>query len=232
MKILVFDVKGKFALFRRSYTTTSSTTYPFPPRTAICGIIAAILGIENPPDRPSWYLRKFDNARISIRLLNPIKKIRLGINYVETKPDKDTPRTQILAEIIKDPAYRIYISEFEKFDELVKLIRSHECVFTPYLGLSEFIADFSYVGVFEAKKVSLPTLVNSVVKIIDGTKSFPERGTALIRERMVLRMDDKRTPLEFAEYWVEKNGKALQILEYSEDILEIEELNERICWID
>ncbi len=37
MRVLVFDVLGRYALFRRSYTTTSSISYDFPPERRCAG---------------------------------------------------------------------------------------------------------------------------------------------------------------------------------------------------
>lgn len=51
MKFLVFDLKGKFAHFRKFYTNSSSLSYLVPPRTVIEGMVAAILGFE----RDSYY---------------------------------------------------------------------------------------------------------------------------------------------------------------------------------
>lgn len=45
-KMLVFDVWGDYAHFRRFYTTTSPLSFPIPPRTALCGLIGAIIGLE------------------------------------------------------------------------------------------------------------------------------------------------------------------------------------------
>lgn len=48
---LVFDITSEYAMFRKFYTTTSSISYPFPPPTAIGGLIAAIIGEENEADK-------------------------------------------------------------------------------------------------------------------------------------------------------------------------------------
>ncbi|HBT39537.1 MAG: CRISPR-associated protein Cas5, Hmari subtype [Thermotoga sp. 50_1627] len=232
MKVLVFDVFGKYALFRRSYTTTSSTSYCFPPRTAICGLLGAILGICNPTSDSSEHLRSFDSAHFAVRLLNPVRKINIATNYVETKSGQKNPRTQILLELIKDPAYRIYVSEFEKYEELQRYLQNKICVFTPYLGQAQMIADFRYVGSFEAASVSPPLEVHTVIKILDGTKIFPKAEQVFIQERMTLNMDNKRKPTVFASYWVEKNALPIKVLQYNEPIYAIRELGENVCWID
>jgi len=139
MKVLVFDVFGKYALFRRSYTTTSSTSYCFPTRTAICGLLGAILGIRNSSSESSEHLRVFDDAHFAVKLLKPIRKINIATNYTETKSGKENPRTQILLEMIKDPAYRIYVSEFERYEELKHHLQNKINVFTPYLGQAQMI---------------------------------------------------------------------------------------------
>ena len=41
-RVLVFDIWGDFAHFRRFETTTSPLTYPFPTGSAIAGYLAAI----------------------------------------------------------------------------------------------------------------------------------------------------------------------------------------------
>lgn len=231
MKVLVFDVFGKYALFRRSYTTTSSTSYCFPPRTAICGLLGAILGIENEVTNSSKHLRAFDNANIAVRSLKPIKKINLGINYVDTRSGHDQ-RTQILVELIKEPAYRIYISEFEKFDELKYHIENKISVFTPYLGQAQFIADFSYIGCFQTVQVELPVELHTVMKIANGTRIEPQKEQILIKEQMTLNMDDERRPTAVASYWIEKNAKPIRILCYPKPVYSIDQLGDNICWID
>ena len=46
MKILVFDIWGEYAHFKKIYATTSALSYVVPPKTSIYGYIGAILGLE------------------------------------------------------------------------------------------------------------------------------------------------------------------------------------------
>jgi len=43
-KYLVFDISASYGHFKKPYTTTSPLTYSIPTRTAVSGIIAAVLG--------------------------------------------------------------------------------------------------------------------------------------------------------------------------------------------
>ena len=44
--VLIFDVWAPFGYFRKPYTTNTALTYSFIPRSAIEGLVAAILGID------------------------------------------------------------------------------------------------------------------------------------------------------------------------------------------
>ena len=46
MKVLVFDIYGDLAHFRKFYTTSSPLTFPFPPPSTIKGMLGAIIGVD------------------------------------------------------------------------------------------------------------------------------------------------------------------------------------------
>ncbi|MDD4749617.1 MAG: CRISPR-associated protein Cas5, partial [Methanosarcinaceae archaeon] len=74
MKVLVFDVWGEFGHFRKHYTTTSPLTFSIPPRTAISGMIGAIIGLDK-----AEYLKYFskNEAKIAVKIESPVKKTRI-----------------------------------------------------------------------------------------------------------------------------------------------------------
>ena len=45
ISIVSFRYHAKFGHFRKPYSNVSSLSYPFPPRTALAGLIGAILGV-------------------------------------------------------------------------------------------------------------------------------------------------------------------------------------------
>ncbi len=157
--VVIFDVWGDYAHFRRFYTTTSPLTFPIPPRTALCGLIGAIIGLEKDNNEYLRYLSANSGADIGLRLLSPVKKMLIAENLIHTKEAKGpgmnliTSRTQINYEFLKNPRYRIY---FHHDDEDIHLqlrenLSHHRSVYTPCLGLSENIANFSFGGEFMAK---------------------------------------------------------------------------------
>ena len=81
MKTLVFDIWADIGHFRKYYTTSSPLTFSFPSPPTIAGMLGAIIGSGK--DR---YLSDFAlDQMYQIGLLNPVKKFRWGINYINTK---------------------------------------------------------------------------------------------------------------------------------------------------
>ena len=69
MKCLVFKVRGDYARFRKSYTTTSALTYLLIHPVAVRGLIGAMLGI----DREKLY-EKTKDIEVAIQVVNQVRK--------------------------------------------------------------------------------------------------------------------------------------------------------------
>lgn len=156
-KVVVFDAWSSYGYFRRPYTTTTSLTFNFAPRSAIEGLIGAILGIPS-KDLSS----KLAESKIGIGILNDVCKIPFSTMhthsdfwqemraYVENKPvTKKTYHTRVNMELLVSPRYRVYFDDPKLSGELTSMLKSHQAVFTPYLGTSSMIANFAYVGTFD-----------------------------------------------------------------------------------
>ncbi|MDN5309845.1 MAG: CRISPR-associated protein Cas5h [Thermotogaceae bacterium] len=215
MKVLVFDVWGEYAHFRKYYTTTSPLTFSVPPRTAICGLAAAVAGLSK-----DEYLEHFtkDKADIAIKIVTPIKKVRLSENLIDTKNapmmSKIKNRTQIRFELLKDAKFRVYLShkENELFNKLGNYLSNHKCVYTPCLGLSEHIANFGFVGEFECEVKSETenfVQIDSVIPIRQSSNlkiKFDESGGEYFHETLPIEMEEDRTLREYCKVVFERNG--------------------------
>ena len=124
MKCLVFDIWGDYGHFRKFYTTSSPLTFSIPPRTTVCGIIAALIGLDK-----EEYLKYFtkDKCNIAIQLNKEVNKTRLSYNLINTKTAKlysqIKDRTQVTFELLQDPSYRIYINHLD--NEIYSKIKSY-----------------------------------------------------------------------------------------------------------
>lgn len=224
MKVLAFDIWGDFGHFRKFYTTTSPLTFSFPPPPTIAGMLGAIYGTDK---NTNEYLREFGSSRckIALQILNFVKKVRMGLNLLETKgtnfklpmSDKNlAPRTQIRTEFLKDPRFRIYVShEDDKvFDRLSKSIERHRSVYTVSLGLSELLADFKYVGVYpvemitssEAAELSTTVMADNLIE--DGLEI--ESGKKYFKEKIPIVMNQDRVVEKYEDVIFEPDGKIIK----------------------
>ena len=216
--VLVFDVWGEYGHFRKYYTTTSPLTFAVPPRTALTGLIAGIIGLEK-----NEYLKHFSkqNAHIAVKILSPTKKVRFSENLIDTKTaelmGRIKNRTQIRFEFLKNPKFRIYFHHTDAalYRRTREFLEQHKCVYTPCLGLSEHIANFIFVGEFgcteiKENKVSVP--INSIIPLPDEFTvkiDFKEPGE-YFSEILPVEMDANRTLLEYCKTLYERNGKPIQ----------------------
>jgi len=165
-KILVFDILGDFAHFKRIYTTTSAYSYSVPPKTTIIGLIGAIMGYSK-----YEYYKLFDKFKVSVKILRPTRKIIIKQNYLKTdsgydfKKGKIKERSQIPIEFIKNPAYRIYVlgdENEEDYKKLKEFLSNEKSYYTIYLGITECLAYYKYKGEFDIQKKETK-VVNSIV---------------------------------------------------------------------
>lgn len=225
-KLLVFDVWGDYAHFRRFYTTTSPLTFTVPPRTALCGLIGAIIGLEKENNE---YLRNFvtDKACIGLKLLSPVKKVVIAENLINTKDNYFTlirkirhqPRTQINFEFLKDPRYRVYFYHTDKeiHQQLKENLEAHKSVYTPCLGLSENIANFAFVGEFEVKANSSIDEYVQIDSVLPSEKIVGEKGINFNLEgeffsmKVPIELNLERVVTKYSDLFFEKNGKRIEV---------------------
>lgn len=214
-KVLVFNIWGEYAHFRKYYTTTSPLSYSIPPRTAVTGFIGAILGLGK-----EKYLKHFTKkqAFIAVRLLNPIKKVRISENLIDTENVKRMHliknRTQIRFEFIKDPKYRLYFYHTDEglYALTKNLLADHKSIYTPYLGISEHIANFEFIGEMNIQKSFSEDFVkvDSVIPEDPTNKIGFETNLEYFSETMPIEMDFDRTVVEYKNIMFERNGHRIK----------------------
>ncbi len=169
-KGVIFVVKGPFAHFRKFYSQTSALSYSVPPRTALSGIVGAILGI---PRSEVYKLMQPPNGFFALQLLTPIRKITVTTNLLATKKeylrhllkkchlkffDSAKNRTQIPFEIlVPQPPdinlkFKVIFWHQDKslLDKLAKQLIKKQTFFPIYLGISEFLASVKFDGFTES----------------------------------------------------------------------------------
>ncbi|MEM3667791.1 MAG: type I-B CRISPR-associated protein Cas5b [Candidatus Aenigmatarchaeota archaeon] len=216
-KVLVFDIWGDYAHFRKIETTTSPLTYFIPTRTALSGIISAILGLE----RDSYYELFFpENAQLAVRVLKSLKKVRININLIKTDEGfylwdiRNNPRSPTPFEFVKDPNYRIYVWLKDKkvYEKLKDFLQYHKSYYTPYLGTSELIANFKFIGEFDVdiRNAKNEEEIHTVVRN-DKSTLIVEKYKLYIKERIPIFMNNNRVVQEYADVFFEANANSVKI---------------------
>lgn len=215
-EVLAFDIWGQYGHFKKIYTTTSPLTYSIPPRTALTGLIGAILGLDK-TEYLGYFAKK--DAEVAVQVLNPVKKVTLSENLIDTKTagpmmNVIKQRTQIRVELLKDPRYRVYVrhSDQKLMDRLIEYIEEHKSVYTPCLGLSEHIANFSMNGVYEAESVDINDMIRVCTAIPENriiAMDF-ETDFEYAQENLPNEMNPERVVTEYTSVVFEQQTRAIK----------------------
>jgi len=183
----VFDISGRYAMFRKSYTTTSSISFPFPPPTAAAGIIGAILGFPHNAnqraDRADYWF-KMRGTRVAIKINRPINWYRTGINFINTKTYKMSDHTQIKHQFVRDPSYRIYV-DGPLEERLCESLRNRNFHFSPFLGVAYCEATIDWVGQFPILKSPIHPVLDSVLPVGAGIPKIDIRKTGNLNQTLI-----------------------------------------------
>ena len=212
-KCIVYKIWGDYGHFRKFYTTSSPLTHAFPPKTSIWGMVGAIIGLEK-----QKYLEYFQSPEVKcgVRINSPIIKTRIAINLIDTKASKryfsdTTQHTQISMELLKRPEYTIYFYHPNEaiYSALKRNLEKHKTHYTLCLGLSEYIAQFHYLGESTMEHV---LAANASVKIVDVLSTSKinqyeiENNYEYFKETTPASMDTMRRPTGYQEFLYERNG--------------------------
>jgi len=207
MKLINFQLKGRFAHFLRAESSatsdkTNALSYPIPPRTVILGIMGAILGL--PKDEPQVKLEpayiaisgKMPNThwhRVKLRKDPPAQ-----LPHIVKKTQKSDRNTApekpalVLQEWLFNPAYNVWVSIPNPYLlQLESRLKERQWYFTPSLGLSEMITDIEYLGSPEC--LPLPEGIYDVQSVFQQEAGTLNMEQLLKEERSIHLLQMPRT---------------------------------------
>ena len=170
MEVLIFDLKGPLAHFRRPDTTNTHATYPFIPYTTVRGLAGSIIGL---PDFKG-------NAKVGIRLMAPVRTSvqqlsMLGKGWLGSGKDINRP---VAIELIVAPHYRVYWTG-DYLKELKNFISNNCSHYHTYLGSAFALTFPHYIGTYSCTTVcrpEQPVKCTSVIPITAVNKLIPSPG--------------------------------------------------------
>lgn len=205
-KVLVFDIYGEYAHFRKYFTNMSPTTFLIPPRTVILGIIGAIIGIDKATNPENFTLAK---SFISVELKKEVNKVVMQINGVKasTLSILTMPlgmKRQINYEFVKNPVYRIYFSHTDValYNRLLSKLEQHQSAYTLALGSAQCLANYDFIGEFDVSEVNQTDFVeiNSLISLENLVEVDFTGNNKIQKSIMPNEMLNDRTVTKYEEF--------------------------------
>ncbi len=155
MRGFQFDVKGNWAHFRKPETNNNPLTHDFITKTALIGMIGAVLGVERNAMK-NLFPQLSEDLLYGVCVKNAIKKeswaftLRYVVDFFQKAPKQ--------MEFLKKPENRVVLAlQNERsasfFGAFQTAIEKQEAKFTPVLGLHNCPAELSFIsgGEFDVK---------------------------------------------------------------------------------
>jgi CRISPR-associated protein Cas5h len=219
MRVVCFRYSGKYGHFLRAEANANGITYPFPPRTALLGLVGAVLGLEK--DEPQVRLA---DAKLAVggvppqrfwHKTNVRKDPPAPLPFAVKARDKGTSSEQrnfrFPQEWLWRPDFRVWAAlPGDDHAELADRLRERRWHFTPSLGLAFLFADLEFVAESDAEP--LPDGMHTVVSLSPHRpEPTPvEAGLGLVSLRMPATATADRM-FTHKGYWFEHKGRPFPV---------------------
>ncbi|HPO59990.1 MAG TPA: CRISPR-associated protein Cas5 [Exilispira sp.] len=224
-KILIFNIKGKFAHFKKYYSNKSSLTYKLPPSTVIMGIIASVL--QESRDTYYYWLDP-DKSKIGVKILKNGNTHFECMNYLFENGHTQT-RLELLMAKENYINYKIYFytNEKEKFDEFERKIEKREYGYGIYLGQRQFIADIDIENTYFVNNIHYIKSCNlSTLTYKENVITLSENNSCKLNVDMMpisfknekdgkSRISELKSQVIFEENGKSINGTFIEVIEIS-----------------
>jgi len=148
MKGALIEIEGNWGHFKKPETNNNPLTHDFITKTALIGMVGAVLGIERLEMKP-LFPQLSEDLCYGVQIRNAVKKeswafkLRYADNLFAKRP--------VQMEFLKKPCYTVALglnSERSSplFERFVAAVESSEACFTPVLGLHNCPANLRYLA--------------------------------------------------------------------------------------
>ncbi|MDR2074335.1 MAG: CRISPR-associated protein Cas5 [Oscillospiraceae bacterium] len=137
MKGIQFIIEGNWGHFKKPETNNNPLSHDLITKTALIGLIGAVLGIEREAMKDK-FPELSEDLLYGVRLLNPVKKISWGFTS-KTAINPTNGGSPKYFEFLKDPKFLVSLALHENrsqniFDNFSKAILQEESIYPPVLG--------------------------------------------------------------------------------------------------
>ena len=225
MEFVAFRLKGRIGHFLKAEAGASALSYPIPPRTAVMGLLGAVLGLAK--DKPQVELQSAAIAvsgklpqtfwhRVKLRKEDPeYLSLTIKRNQKLSQKGKAYKATLILQEWLFEPEYTVWASLPQPYhDELANRLKERRWHFQPCLGISEMSAELKFIANSPGKQLPEAThLVNSIFPKDCGemdVDSMYEANLSVNSMRMPRSVSPDRV-FSHAQYFMERNARPVPV---------------------
>lgn len=165
MNAIQLRVSGRWAQFRKPETNNNPLTHDFITKTALIGMMGAVLGIERGPQMRALFPLLSEDLRYGVRVNTVVKKQSWGFTlrsassyeriYSNRKlQDLKDSRAPKQMEFLRDPDFLVTLAlenerSRDQFDAFARALQNSEARYTPVLGLHNCPAELEWVGAFD-----------------------------------------------------------------------------------
>ncbi len=199
MNIVSFELEGDFAAFRDPSVTTNQTVYTIPSKSALIGLIGALIGIDRSNSNNELYSQDYlsllRHTSIGIKVKSTPQKVAFFTNHRSLKENKIKP---FKTELLIAPRYTIFVnSEDEITQKLLTVLENRQFKYCPTLGHAYCLARIPSHKIHEGRDANLSShWVSSVIldetleteRAGESTYEFakdPQAASRLILERHI-----------------------------------------------
>ncbi len=152
MKGFQLEIKGNWGHFKRPETNNNPLSHDLITKTALIGMIGAVLGIERQKMK-SLFPQLSEDLLYGVQLLHPVKKISWGFTS-HTAINPTAAGTPKYFEFLREPAFSVWIALKNKrsenlFNWFVDSVKNGNAEYPPILGWHNCPAELKYVSVGE-----------------------------------------------------------------------------------
>lgn len=154
MKGIIFNIEGNWGHFRRPETNNNPLTHDFITKTALVGLIGAVLG-KNRKEMTELFPVLTSRFIYGVQVLNDVKKFSFGFSSRKLGgSSKGEQRSRKRMEILKDPNYKIALALKDTgaetfFDEFVFAVKNSIAAYTPVFGIHNCPANIESKTILE-----------------------------------------------------------------------------------
>lgn len=155
MNGIQFSIRGSWAHFKRPETNNNPLTHDLITKTALIGLIGAVLG-KSREEMRELFPKYSDGLIYGVAILSSIRKeswsftMRNSLSNIQDKAPKHI-------EFLVNPEYLINIALvdillLDDFTEFERSLKNNEAIYTPVLGLHNCPAELKYISKGEFSK--------------------------------------------------------------------------------